>query len=72
MRLRKTENHLLKLGIKYTYMERKGLGRIYIGNVLIKEHYVSKTRVNIYAEEINLVDETQLIGWVNHNEDRFR
>lgn len=72
MRLKRTQDHLKEIGVKHFYTERNGLGRISIGKTKIIEHYIRPGRTNIYAENINLMDEEQLIGWINTNKDRFK
>lgn len=71
MRLELTRKHLDELGLQYNFYELKGLGRIDLVKVRIVEHYIRPGRINIYADNINLMNEVQLIGWINHNEDRF-
>lgn len=71
MRLKLTIKRLNELGVRYGYREVNGLGIISIGKNTIKEHYIRPGKINIYANTINLMDEEQLIGWINHNEDRF-
>lgn len=71
MRLERTKKHLDELGVRYNFYELKGLGHIDIGRIRIVEHYIRPGKMNIYADNINLMDEKQLIGWIDHNEDRF-
>lgn len=71
MRLVKAQRQLRMHGVKFQYVEMKGLGRIYIGDKLIREHRI-RNGINILAEEINLIDETQLIGWIDRNHDRLK
>ena len=73
MRLKRAQLVLNELNIKYRYKEVSNLGKLYIGDKLIYEH-VSKNGKNtfIMAEEINLINETQLIGWIKTNEDRLK
>jgi len=74
MRLKRTQDVLKGLGIRFKYIEKDSLGKIYIGDKIIYEHYANwkKTTTFIMAEEINLINETQLIGWIRTNEDRLK
>jgi len=72
MRLERTQNHLKALNISFYYVERDGLGRITLKDTKIIEHYIRPNKINIYANTINLMDEIQLIGWINNNKDRLQ
>lgn len=74
MRLRRTQLLLKELNIRFRYTEKDSLGKITIGNKVIYEHYANykKQTVFIMAEEINLITETQLMGWIKNNQKRLK
>lgn len=71
MRLLKAQRQLKAYGIEFEYVEMKGLGRLYIKDKLIREHRM-KHGVNVYAEEINLMNEEHLMAWIDNNHDRLK
>lgn len=74
MRLKKVQTHLQKLGVTYKYSEKEEFGKIRVGNILIKETWLNwrKKSISIMVDEINMIDEEQVIGWINHNLDRLK
>jgi len=74
MRLERTQTLLKELNIRFRYTEKDSLGRIHIGKKVIYEHYANNKKKTIFimAEEINLITETQLMGWIRTNQNRLK